>query len=490
MGKNKRIVVLITFIIVMSMVLSSNVFAAGQYANQQVAGIQTKYVQLSLDNQNIVPVMLRAGSQMNATEALSTMAKNQGAFAAINGTYFEAYNGTPVPWGTMIENGKVLHISQSGAVFGITSDGDFLVDRLTFEFQGYINGEYRAIPWRINHPSTESEAITIFTPEYGALVSVSAGAKGVVISDGVVNQIALSSFYVPEDGFAIVYNKDVAYLVDERYELGDTVSYDVAIHTTFTNPEDWNDVVVGLGAGPSLIIDGMVTAQGEAEGFTEAKINSGSTARSFIGATSDGTIVIGNLSGATVKQAADVCKNLGLVNAMCLDGGGSSSLYYPSANVNIAGRNINNGLAFIDYSSVSYPASPTTSKVLVDGKEIPFQAYNIGGNNYFKLRDIAMAMAESEIAFSVEWDNEQQAILLQEGESYQIVGGELALANSSGSKNAKRSNAKVYLNNEALSLQAYNIDGNTYFKLRDLGTSLNFLVDWDQDEKAILINTN
>jgi len=34
-------------------------------------------------------------------------------------------------------------------------------------------------------------------------------------------------------------------------------------------------------------------------------------------------------------------------------------------------------------------AIPTASTVLVDGQNIAFDAYNIDGNNYFKLRDIA-----------------------------------------------------------------------------------------------------
>ena len=32
-------------------------------------------------------------------------------------------------------------------------------------------------------------------------------------------------------------------------------------------------------------------------------------------------------------------------------------------------------------------ANPTTSTVWVDGRIIPFEAYNIGGNNFFKLRN-------------------------------------------------------------------------------------------------------
>ena len=233
------------------------------YNNQSINGVNLKYITVDMNNKNMKPVVVNAQNQFLTTESLSGMAKRAGAVAAINGTYFEAYNGVPVPWGTIIKDGKILHISNGGSVAGITSSGKLLVDRLTFDFEGYINGEYRAIPWRINHPSTEHDAITIFTPEYSSAVSVEPGAKGVLVgSDGIVSQIATADFTVPSGGFAILYNSQVADLVDERYKIGDEVSYKVKIKTTFTNPSDWDDVVVGLGAGPSLIINGAVTAKG------------------------------------------------------------------------------------------------------------------------------------------------------------------------------------------------------------------------------------
>jgi len=52
-------------------------------------------------------------------------------------------------------------------------------------------------------------------------------------------------------------------------------------------------------------------------------------------------------------------------------------------------------------------ANPTTSKVLLDGKEIHLTAYNIGGNNYFKLRDICDALN-----ISVNYDAATNTILI------------------------------------------------------------------------------
>jgi hypothetical protein len=50
-------------------------------------------------------------------------------------------------------------------------------------------------------------------------------------------------------------------------------------------------------------------------------------------------------------------------------------------------------------------AAPTNSSVLVNGKPVAFEAYNINGNNYFKLRDIAV-----KIDFAVTWDGTANSI--------------------------------------------------------------------------------
>jgi len=47
----------------------------------------------------------------------------------------------------------------------------------------------------------------------------------------------------------------------------------------------------------------------------------------------------------------------------------------------------------------------------------------------------------------------------------------------------------VYLNGKQVSLTAYNIMGNNYFKLRDIGSAVNFGVDWNSDTGEISIIT-
>lgn len=133
-------------------------------------------------------------------------------------------------------------------------------------------------------------------------------------------------------------------------------------------------------------------------------------------------------------------------------------------------------------------ALPTTSPVMVDGTEVEFDAYNINGNNYFKLRDVAAAINGTEKQFGVEWDAVKRAINLTSNSVYVNVGGELAKGEGL-TKNGKLNDAPIYKDGAQVHLTAYNINGNNYFKLRDLGASFDIGVFWDDNTKIITIDT-
>ena len=135
-------------------------------------------------------------------------------------------------------------------------------------------------------------------------------------------------------------------------------------------------------------------------------------------------------------------------------------------------------------------AVPTSSAVLVNGETVPFEAYNIDGNNYFKLRDLAKVFSSTAKQFEVGWDTVNNAIGLTSGSSYTPVGGELSISGGKNSKSAILSSASVYLDGSKVNLTAYNIDGYNYFKLRDVGKTMNFGVDWDSVRSTISIDTS
>ena len=134
-------------------------------------------------------------------------------------------------------------------------------------------------------------------------------------------------------------------------------------------------------------------------------------------------------------------------------------------------------------------ARPIAAKVLVNGKEVSFDAYNVDDNNYFKLRDLAYILAGTDKQFDISYDQAGDIILLKKGEKYKAIGGEM-VRKGEGNKTPVPTKQKIYLDNEGVSFTAYNIGGNNYFRLRDVGGTFDFGVDWDSDGRIITIDTN
>ena len=139
------------------------------------------------------------------------------------------------------------------------------------------------------------------------------------------------------------------------------------------------------------------------------------------------------------------------------------------------------------YSLKKITALPSSHKVVMNGQVQLFDAYNINGSNYFKLRDIAAKLSGSKTQFDVTWDPIFEAINLKTMSPYIFVGGELSPGDGT-SKEATMTTATLMLNRELTFAAAYNINGNNYYKLRDLGGLLNFTVNWNPVSETITIN--
>lgn len=115
----------------------------------------------------------------------------------------------------------------------------------------------------------------------------------------------------------------------------------------------------------------------------------------------------------------------------------------------------------------------------VDGAVCSAQKYNIDGSNYFKLRDLAYLLSGTESRFAVGWDEATSTVSVVTGMAYTPKGGELQTG-ADRSATAVPSTQTILVNGvRRTDLYVYNIGGENYFKLRDLGTALGFSVDFD-----------
>ena len=138
--------------------------------------------------------------------------------------------------------------------------------------------------------------------------------------------------------------------------------------------------------------------------------------------------------------------------------------------------------------AASLTAYPATMTVMLDGKQVKPVGYNINGNNYYKLRDIALILNGTTAQFGVSWDKSTRSMNLTPGSSYEAVGGELG-AIPTKNATALTSNETVLINGIKASLTAYNVDGYNYFKLVDLGDALGFDVGYESKTRTVVITT-
>lgn len=128
-------------------------------------------------------------------------------------------------------------------------------------------------------------------------------------------------------------------------------------------------------------------------------------------------------------------------------------------------------------------AAANYSNVLfnIDGKDYDnVEGYTISGRTYYKLRDVAELLRNTESKFSVEWDESAESILINRGEEYISNGSEL----KPGDRQTKKSrvvDSLIRRNNGVFEKwMGYSINGYSYFPIRDLGNKLGFEVEWGE----------
>lgn len=127
------------------------------------------------------------------------------------------------------------------------------------------------------------------------------------------------------------------------------------------------------------------------------------------------------------------------------------------------------------------------NSVRIDGKYSKVASYNIGGNNYFRLRDLATILSGTEAEFDVGYNDEKRLITIS---SKTALSGTPTLIQLDSNDVALPNEMTVMVDGLYLAPTAYNIDGFTYFKLRDIGQILDFGVDWDADAQSMVITTD
>lgn len=132
----------------------------------------------------------------------------------------------------------------------------------------------------------------------------------------------------------------------------------------------------------------------------------------------------------------------------------------------------------------------STHKITVDNALVSPRGYNVEGNNYFKLRDLAFILNGKADQFNVTWDAANNRILITTKTPYKAVEGDMDASVSAEIKSFVPSDSNIVLDGKPVSLSGYRINGNNYYKVRDVAAAIGFSIDYDEQTETVRIMSN
>jgi hypothetical protein len=259
-------------------------------------------------------------------------------------------------------------------------------------------------PSIIVHPyfSSTLKATTTLSTDFGAIAAINAGYFGgttsvsTLIEPGEIksqNIAALNRngviFPVTRSFFGV--NLDRSLTIDWIYHfsnsLNDVYRFDTPTPNTTTTPaptpirgqgEPFEQLLMGAGGGPVLIKDGEIRITYDEEVFFGSGINgTNNEPRSAIGFTQDGRVIMMVIDGrstsvgVTLRRLAEIMLSLDVIEAINLDGGGSTTLAVNGNLINRpAGgtfqRSVPTIIAVVPSDSLNYTIPEPVIEIILD----------------------------------------------------------------------------------------------------------------------------
>lgn len=321
--------------------MGANTYLHGDAFESDSVGRQSDYYFEYTPNEEAVPVVINGESLWGTrtiTQAMSYMTNNGlRPLIGINADYFSFKTG--IPMGTSVMNGEIA-TSANGYIdaVGFRSDGTGFIRGLNLNTTVY-HGEKSANVECINKWYTKDYTpIAILTDKFGATTKTSSECLFLVCS--------------PAEG-SLSIGKTLTLTVDDKFEYNGDVSIPqgkIILLINKTGYENDYNFLNEIGVGESISVTN--TALDDSEGIWETAYNaigtsagrllkdgeigsgfeSGTAPRTAVGIKADGNIIFyvldgrqaGHSYGAQAATLAKRLKELGCVDALNFDGGGSS----------------------------------------------------------------------------------------------------------------------------------------------------------------------
>lgn len=318
------------------------------YSRKTVAtsagNVTANVLTVNVSNPNVTVKSALVNNTLGATAPFSSIVSQSGAAAVVNGNFFNSYGTFKTPIGHVMVNGEFLYGNSGLTSLGITKDGQIRVGRPSvFTRVQSSDGASWAV-YEVNTSSQEPSVATMYTPAYGASVTLTCDGYVMTVQGGSIAGYEFlpsgSVVPIPADGFAVymgaVY---MSYDYNRTPAVGSSATTEYFLQSA--DPEGFvlDDMVSIVSGAPRLVQDGAIVTTLEA-GFSEARFTVNSSPRTAAGVNGEGKLVLVSVSSATIQQMRELMLALGCVDAFNLDGGASCGMYYNGSYLAKPGREL------------------------------------------------------------------------------------------------------------------------------------------------------
>ena len=264
------------------------------------------------------------------------------AVAAVNGGFWLS-SPSGDPEGLVVQDGRYLSEPATQGVgpraaFALFPQGGHAVGRPGYSGSVWFPSGRSAKLAAINRLPHDGELVA-YTSDYASRTGTPAGTVEVTfdglnldvetLTSALVTQVRGNNGPLPANVTVLAGRGTWASQL-QALRPGDRVTFDTRMS------EDWRGATEALAAGPLILKDGQITSSRswEVEGFSNRVHNDVAHPRTVVGFTPDKQMLLVTIDGRqsrwsvglTTQETADLMRRLGAVDAVMMDGGGSTTM--------------------------------------------------------------------------------------------------------------------------------------------------------------------
>ncbi|NUR84619.1 MAG: phosphodiester glycosidase family protein [Nonomuraea sp.] len=285
------------------------------------------------------------GASVAKRETVSEMAKAQNAVAAVNGGFFNIHTAKELrgePVGASVVNGKLLSEAVPGRSAVVLQGRKARITELETRVTAISQDGAKSPVNGINRAAATDELV-LYTEEYGAKTPADGGTDAVLDANGKILGLRAGGAAISAGQRVLHGSGTAAEWLNEHAWQDWTVKVDTKVvdlrkkRALKLTPE--LNVIAGYGG---LVRNGHVKVTAKRDGQDAVNMILRRHPRTLVGVTRNGSLILaavdgrdpGKTVGANFLEAAQLMRWLGAVEAVILDGGGSTAMVVKGKLVN------------------------------------------------------------------------------------------------------------------------------------------------------------